>query len=199
MSDFEQRAQEIIEAGKILYQQGLVPATSGNFSARLTDGNVAITVSGRHKGRLTETDIMMVDAQGNPLDARKPSAETGLHIQIYQHFPDVGAILHPHSMNAVVLSRRCSECVTLTDYELLKAFPGINSHKVTLSVPVFPNDQNILRLMNKVAQYLAHTEMVCGYIIAGHGFYTWGKTIYDALRHVEALDYLLGCELRQGE
>ena len=198
MSDFEQRAQEIIEAGKIMYQQGLVPATSGNFSARLSNGNIAITVSGRHKGRLMETDIMIVDSQGKPLDARQPSAETDLHIQIYQHFPDVGAILHPHSMNAVLLSRRCPDCVILTNYELLKAFPGINSHAVTLSVPVFANDQNIPRLMNKVDGYLAHTEMVFGYIIAGHGFYTWGRTITDALHHVEALDYLFGCELRQG-
>jgi methylthioribulose-1-phosphate dehydratase len=199
MNDFEQRAQEIIEAGKILYQQGLVPATSGNFSARLRDGNVAITVSGRHKGRLTETDIMIVDAQGNPLDARQPSAETGLHIQIYQHFPAVGAILHPHSMNAVLLSRRCSNCITLTDYELLKAFAGINSHAVTLKIPVFPNDQNIMQLRNNVARCLVQTEMVYAYIIAGHGFYTWGTTISDALRHVEALDYLFGCELRQGD
>jgi methylthioribulose-1-phosphate dehydratase len=199
MNNFKKLAQEIIEVGHILYQQGLVPATSGNFSARLTDGNIAITVSGTHKARLTETDIMIVDAQGNPLDERRPSAETGLHIQIYQHFPEVGAILHPHSMNAVLLSRRCPDCVILTDYELLKAFPEVDSHAVNLNIPVFANDQNIPRLRDKVGKYLARREMVFGYIIAGHGFYTWGTTLNDALRHVEALDYLLGCELRQGE
>jgi methionine salvage enolase-phosphatase E1 len=35
----------------------MVPATSGNFSARLPDNNMAITVSGRHKGRLTAAEI----------------------------------------------------------------------------------------------------------------------------------------------
>jgi methylthioribulose-1-phosphate dehydratase len=35
-----------------------------------------------------------------------------------------------------------------------------------------------------------------GYIIAGHGLYAWGKSIPDALRHLEALDYLFECELR---
>lgn len=199
MPYFEQSAQEIIAAGQTLYQQGLVPATSGNFSARLEDGNIAITVSGKHKGKLQKEDIMVVDPQGNPLEAKQPSAEMGLHVQIYQHFPDVGAILHPHSLNSVLLSRRGQKVVTLSDYELLKAFPGIDSHQVTVKIPVFANDQYIPRLVKEVGEYLATHELVFGYIIAGHGFYTWGKTMSDALRHVEALEYLFACELKQGE
>ena len=46
MSNLEQRIEELVEAGLALHAQGLVPATSGNFSARLDDGNYAITVSG---------------------------------------------------------------------------------------------------------------------------------------------------------
>ena len=45
-------AQQLIEAGRFINSQGWVPATSGNFSARLADGSIAITVSGRHKGHL---------------------------------------------------------------------------------------------------------------------------------------------------
>lgn len=197
MNDFEERAQEIIDAGRILSEQGLVPATSGNFSARLSDGNIAITVSGKHKGKLTPADIMIVNPEGKPLEAKQPSAEMGLHIQIYRHFPDVGAILHPHSLNSVLLSRRSLKAVILKDYELLKAFPSIDSHQVTVTIPVFPNDQDIPRLMNEVELYLTAQQPVFGYIIAGHGFYTWGRIMNDALRHVEALDYLFACELRQ--
>jgi len=197
MAHFEKCADQIIAAGKTLYQQGLVPATSGNFSARLEDGNIAITVSGKHKGKLTREDIMIIDSQGNPLEGKKPSAETGLHVQIYQHFTNVGAILHPHSLNAVLISRVCQQMVSLHNYELLKAFAGINSHEVTVNVPIFPNNQDIPTLMRQVADYLAKQEPIYAYIIAGHGFYTWGKTMEDTLRHVEALDYLLACELSQ--
>jgi methylthioribulose-1-phosphate dehydratase len=35
-----------------------------------------------------------------------------------------------------------------------------------------------------------------GYLITGHGFYTWGRGVEEALRHVEALDFLFECELR---
>ena len=198
MNDFSQRAHEIIEAGRSLYQLGLVPATSGNFSARLSDGHIAITVSGRHKGRLSEADIMVVDAQGRPLDARQPSAETGLHTQIYRHFPETGAILHPHSMNAVLLSQRYPDFVRLSNYELLKAFPGITSHSASVVVPVFANDQDIPRLAAKVQHYLDNNEVIYGYIIANHGLYTWGRSMADALRHIEAFEYLFACTLQSG-
>lgn len=198
MNDFSQRAHDIIEAGRTLYQMGLVPATSGNFSARLANGSIAITVSGRHKGKLSEADIMLIDTDGSPLDARQPSAETGLHTQIYRHFPEIGAVLHPHSMNAVLLSQRHPDFVSLSNYELLKAFPGISTHATSVVVPVFENDQDIPRLAARVQNYLDHNETVYGYIIANHGLYTWGRDMAEALRHIEAFEYLFACKLQSG-
>lgn len=72
-------AGELIDAGRFIDHKGWVPATSGNFSARLSDGTIAITVSGKHKGRLQTDDIMRIDAGGRSLDGKKPSAETLLH------------------------------------------------------------------------------------------------------------------------
>jgi methylthioribulose-1-phosphate dehydratase len=196
MSEFQSRAQELIEAGKQLYAQGLVPATSGNFSARLSNGQLAITVSGRHKGKLGKEDIMRVDAEGLSADERRPSAETLLHVYIYRRYPEAQVVLHPHSVSATVLSRLCDEWLSLQDYEILKAFPGINTHDCTVKIPVFDNDQDITRLAQKVDACLADHEPVPGYLIRGHGFYTWGNSLEDALRHVEAFEFLFECELR---
>jgi methylthioribulose-1-phosphate dehydratase len=196
VSNFPQQAQVLVEAGKELYRLGMVPATSGNFSARLDDGNIAITVSGRHKGRLTIDDIMLIDANGKPLDDRRPSAETLLHVQIYRRFPEINVVLHPHSVNATLLSRLQKAHLKLQDYELLKAFPGIDSHDCLVTVPVFANDQNIERLSAKVDDYMQQADVVHGYLIAGHGFYTWGNSAEDVMRHVEAFEFLFDCELR---
>lgn len=198
-NEFKQRALELIEAGRMLYEKGMVPATSGNLSARLSDGSVAITVSGRHKGRLKLEDIMRVDTDGKSLDERKPSAETLLHTQIYRRLPDTGAVLHPHSVNATVLSRRhaCAP-VILQNYELLKAFPGVATHASKIHVPVFGNDQNIERLAGEVDAYMSSHDAVYGYLIASHGFYTWGTTVDEALNRVEAFEFLFECEVRGG-
>lgn len=196
MNEFRSYAKALIEAGHQLYTQNMVPATSGNFSARLSDGNLAITVSGAHKGKLGPDDIMEVDAEGQSLDDRRPSAETLLHVNIYRRFPDARVVLHPHSVNATVLSQLCDEWLALQDYELLKAFPGIDTHACTVNIPVFHNDQNIPRLAEKVDRCLAVLDHPPGYLIRGHGFYTWGNSMEDALRHVEAFEFLFDCELR---
>lgn len=196
MDDFAQKAQELVNAGRELYAMGLVPATSGNFSARLDDDNLAITVSGRHKGKLTSDDIMRVNAAGESLDGKQPSAETLLHTGIYQRYSEARVILHPHSVSATLLSRVSGDWLLLQDYEILKAFPGIDTHAGTLRVPVFANDQDITRLAAEVDACLDSLEAAHGYLIRGHGFYTWGSSIEDAMRHVEAFEFLFDCELR---
>lgn len=194
--DFITAATALCDAGRFIDSKGWVPATSGNFSVRLPDGTIAITTSGKHKGCLQVDDIMLIDADANSLDGKKPSAETGLHTSLYKHFPDVHAVLHPHSINAVLVSRLFDDACVLEDYELLKALHGVTTHETRCVIPIFSNDQDIPRLASQVERYLDTVSECYGYIIAGHGLYTWGVSIPEALRHLEALDYLFDCELR---
>lgn len=196
VEDFEQLADALIDAGKFIDSRGWVPATSGNFSARLADGRIAMTVSGRHKGRLTRDDIMLVDADGLSLDGKKPSAESFLHVALYRRYPEIGAVLHPHSPGSVVISRLFDKELILEGYELLKALKGIHTHEVRVVVPIFANDQDIPRLAGRVDEYLDEFGDILAYIIAGHGFYTWSDTVAGALHQVEALEYLFEIEAR---
>ena len=140
---------------------------------------------------------MRVDEQGHSLDGKKPSAETLLHTSLYRRYDWIESVLHPHSPNATVVSRLFAHEVVLQDEELLKAMEGVNTHEKRVVVPIFPNDQNIPRLSLKVDEYIEmHGDDIYGYIIAGHGFYTWGMSVEHALRHVEALEYLFDIELR---
>jgi methylthioribulose-1-phosphate dehydratase len=189
-------ARQLIDAGRFIDSKGWVPATSGNFSARLPDGTIAITVSGKHKGQLELDDIMLIDADANSLDGKKPSAETVLHTSLYKRFPDTQSILHPHSLNATLVSRIFKSEIVLEDYELLKALCGITTHESRVVVPIFANDQNIPRLAELVEQYLDSHAPCHAYIIAGHGLYTWGTSVQETLRHLEALDFIFDCELR---
>ncbi len=195
-SDFQAKAAGLIEAGRFFFRRGWVPATSSNFSARLDGEQAAVTRSGAHKGRLAGDDIMRVDLAGNSLEAgKRPSAETLLHTTLYGRDPAVGCVLHTHSVNATVLSRLSGDVLEFSDYELQKAFSGVTTHAGRLQVPVFENDQDIPRLAARVLAWLEHHPETYGYLIAGHGLYTWGAGIADAVRHVEAFEFLLECEL----
>lgn len=191
------RTAEIVEAGRLLYARGQVPATSGNLSARLGAERVAITASGRHKGMLRPEDVLVVDLEGRPVGSElRPSAETLLHLQLYRRSAEVGAVLHTHSLPTTLLSRLVGTAVELAGYELLKALRGIGTHDTRVVVPVFPNTQDIAALARQVDAYMAGGEAVWGYLISGHGFYTWGRDMQEALRHLEAFEFLFECELR---
>ena len=190
-------AGNIIVNVRELSQRGWTPATSSNFSERIDDRHVAITVSGRDKGKLTEADIMVVDLDGQPVaTSLKSSAETLLHTQLYKRFPEVGCVLHTHSMVQTVASRLYagSGHVHLEGYELLKAFVGNTTHDTELDVPVFSNTQDMHTLAAQVDTLLDHQPM-WGYLIDGHGLYAWGRDMAEARRHLEAFEFLLACEL----
>lgn len=178
---------------------GWMPATSGNFSMRLGDGRAAITASGAHKGQLTHDDVLTIDlADGRALDTtRRPSAETLLHVQIYRHFSDAGAVLHTHSHNQSVASRlfAADGVVQLRGWELQKAIHGFDSHDATLDIPVFPNSQSMPELAACVDAWLDAGRALHAYLIDGHGLYAWGRDMREARRHLEALDFMLACEL----
>ncbi len=190
-------ADEIIVNVRELAERGWTPATSSNFSCRMDATNVAITVSGRDKGRLVAADIMVVDVDGNPVaTTQKSSAETLLHTQLYKRFPEIGCVLHTHSLNQTVASRlyAAKGAMRLEGYELLKAFAGNTTHDTLLDLPVLPNTQDMPELAARVETLLDAGPM-WGYLIEGHGLYAWGRDMAEARRHLEAFEFLLACEL----
>lgn len=192
--------QDLIKVAHFCAMKGLVPATSGNFSARLENREILISVSGKDKATLTEGDLMLVDFLGRAKDSNlKPSAETLLHTQIYRTFPNAKFIAHFHSSSSAVLSKvllkKGIKLVKLEGFELLKALSGVSTHDHTEIVPIFPNNQDIEELadlIQPVIDKLANSEKpLHAYLIAGHGLYTWGNTVSETIRHVDALNTLI--------
>ncbi|MBC7800893.1 MAG: methylthioribulose 1-phosphate dehydratase [Gemmatimonadaceae bacterium] len=189
--------QAIVQAGQRMDARGWVPATAGNLSVRLADGRIAITRSGTHKGFLDAAAIMVVNAEGAPeVAGDRPSAETGLHCQLYRLFPLAGAVLHGHSVPATVLSMAVTDpMLSVAGYELLKAFEGQSTHAATLTLPLFDNDQDITRLAAIAEPHLPACRL--GYLIRGHGAYVWGPDMPTTLARLEGLEFLLACELER--
>ncbi len=105
-------------------------------------------------------------------------------------------MLHTHSLPAALLSQltRDEEQVLLSGWELLKGLRGIDTHEVEISLPVFPNSQDMQALATRVEQSLSRERSCYGFLLAGHGLYAWGKDIPEAKRHLEVFEYLLQCQ-----
>ena len=97
---------EIVEAGKRMLHKGLVIGASGNISIRISgEDKIVITPSQIKYDKIGVNDIVVVDFKKNVLEGdRSPSVETGMHIGVYETRPDVGAIVHTHSVYASAIA-----------------------------------------------------------------------------------------------
>ncbi|MDJ0834966.1 MAG: methylthioribulose 1-phosphate dehydratase [Acidobacteriota bacterium] len=191
---FKETATNLAQAVRFLAERGWTPATSSNFSARLPFPNrIAISRSGIDKYTFGSEHVMVVDNAGEavaPADAR-PSAETLLHTLLYKWDQSIGAVLHTHSLHGTVLSIEAGDALRISGFEILKGLAGNITHDMTEVVPILPNSQDMTELAAQVSERLKPETH--GFLIAGHGLYTWGKTIADARRHVETFEFLFDC------
>jgi methylthioribulose-1-phosphate dehydratase len=182
--------------------QGWCQGTGGNFSLALSRDpmRLLITRSGVDKRGLKPQDLMLVGEDAGPVpgETGRPSAETALHCRIVA-ITGAASVLHVHSVANTLLSERFVEKggFTLRGYEMLKGLQGVTTHETEVFVPIFANSQDIPRLAEGVAELLAKHSDVRGFLLAGHGLYTWGGSLEEARRHVEIFEFLFECVARR--
>jgi len=196
---FADARAQIIAAGRWLDSKGWAPATAGNYSMRLADDSFAITVSGWHKGRLTDDGVMRVDADGSSLDGKKPSAETALHMALYARFPQVNAVLHSHSPEAVGMSRAYATApgYRLAGHEMLKVLPGFTTHDAAFDLPIVDNSQDMADIIAALEPAMLAPAPPPAYLIRGHGLYGWGRDMAEAERVIEGVEWMIAAELAE--
>jgi len=190
---------QLVEVSRRCYERGWALGTSGNFSAVSSRRplRLVITASAAPKGRLRAADILQCDERGAVVGrgraaARRPSAETLLHMEIAR-LRRAGAVLHTHSVWATVLSDAYAGAggICLEGYEMLKGLSSVRSHDYREWIPIVRNDQDMPRLASSIRNVLERFPATHAVLLCRHGLYTWGDTLEEAERHVEILEFLL--------
>lgn len=191
---------DLLKACDFIAKRNLCPATGGNFSLREADNTICMSASGKDKSNLSEKDFVLCDLDGQWLSGEgKPSAEAGLHGMIYQLSPATHCVLHTHSMPVTVLSMLpdTGNKISFQGYEMQKTIAGFQSHEETLDLYVFDNNQHIPTLAAEVKSLWEVAQRASGLIVRGHGLYSWGRSVHEAKRHMEGLEFLVECELNR--
>lgn len=186
--------EELAAVIRAYHTKGWSPATSTNYSFRMEDNPAVIYVSksGIDKSQFQADDFMEVDFNGAALPSYagiRPSAETLIHCQLYTLFPDMFCILHSHSVYSVLQSMKNNMDVKLEGYEVLKGFDGITTHETQVQVPIFDNTQDMSAFSNLLKNENSRLT-VPAFIMRKHGTYAWGKSLFEAKRHLETAEYL---------
>ena len=94
--------EQVLEANLALPRHGLVTFTWGNVSGIDRElGLVAIKPSGVSYDALRAEDIVILTLDGERAEGTlRPSSDTATHLALYQHYPELGGIVHTHSTHA---------------------------------------------------------------------------------------------------
>lgn len=96
--------QEVIDTALSMSRSGLSPGRSGNVSRRF-GGGMLITPTGMAYESLQPADVVYVAPDGTVVEgSRRPSSEWHFHLAAYAARSDLAAVVHTHSMHAVVLA-----------------------------------------------------------------------------------------------
>jgi L-ribulose-5-phosphate 4-epimerase len=103
--------EQIVQAARRAYGNGLQSGNGGNLSARVPDERIVlIKPSGCSFGEVTAENLVAVDFEGRVIEgAGKPSRELRTHLEIYRLRSDVHGILHSHSPWAIACAELFSE------------------------------------------------------------------------------------------
>lgn len=176
--------QAIVEAGRLCYAQGLMPANNGNISARMGQDRIVITPSTLCKGRLELDDLLVTDLDGNLLKAdprkrRRISSETPMHLEVYRQRPDIRAAIHAHPAHATALTVAGIPFPVDVLPELLEGLGPVP----TTDFATPSTDENAYAIREHI---VGHDAV----LIRNHGAITVGRDLDEALINLERIEHV---------
>lgn len=171
--------QDILEAGRRLFQQGFAAANDGNLSTKVSDRCIWATPSGVSKGFMTEDMLIKLDLDGNIIEGTcEPSSEIKMHLKIYREAPEILSVAHAHPPVSSAFAAAglpldkalLQETVVLLGVIPVAPFALPGSDALADSVVPFLSDYN-------------------GLLLEHHGTVAWGGSMMQALQRLERIEY----------
>ncbi|QUP87463.1 methylthioribulose 1-phosphate dehydratase [Exiguobacterium sp. PFWT01] len=194
----QERWVELADIKDELAARDWFPGTSGNLAIRVSDDPLTflVTASGRDKRKRTNEDFVLVDATGQLIGEQsgKPSAETLLHVEIFNN-TNATCSLHVHTVDNNVISElyAAQGHVTFTGQEIIKAL-GYWEETASVRIPIIENHADIPTLARAFAPHV--TSDAGAVLIRNHGITVWGETPAAAKRYLEAYEFLFSYSLK---
>jgi len=174
----DQRAA-VAQACRELLATGLLRGTSGNLSVRDPEsGTIAITPTGVGYAGMRDSDVAVLSPDGAHLDGElRATSEVALHLGVYRARPDVGAVVHTHSMFATTFAV-LGEQIPPVHYLIVRAGEA---------VPVAPYARfGSAELAESCVRTLGNGFAV---LLANHGVVAVGADLALARAGAEAVEY----------
>jgi len=178
MNDSPNKAEDLAQFCKRLYQKEYIAGVEGNLSIRLDQNRFIITPGGLNKGYIAADDMVICDRSGTRLEgAHDPSSEVKIHAAAYRYRSDVNAVCHAHPVYATSFS---VAGVSFNEAVLPEFVVAVGiAPLVKYATP--GSDRLAANLAEVVAKYDA-------FLLQAHGTVTLGASMMEAFNRTEMLE-----------
>lgn len=186
MTDFLAERTEVLEAVRRIVELGLVAHASGNVSRRIVasggDGDgrelYAVTASRVPYHRFTLDDVLVVDGEVEPVVGDGvPSSESLAHLAVYRARPDVGAVIHTHSVYASAFAAAGQSIPCILDEQVVVLGGEVACAEYGASASQGLADAAVAAMGDRAAALLRH-----------HGVIGAGRDLEEAVAVVELVE-----------
>jgi L-fuculose-phosphate aldolase len=187
MENERQLRADIVEVGRRLWVRGYTASNDGNISARLDGGRLLMTPASVCKGFMTPEMMVVTDGEGRVLSAapgRRPSSEMLMHLVVYRHRPDVGAVVHAHPPTATGFA---VAGIALDRAVLAEVVTTLGS--IPLADYGTPSTQELASTVEPFVR--AHDAL----LLANHGALALGQDVFAAYYKMETIEHFAGISL----
>ena len=189
----EEIKKQVCEANLQLVAAGLVIQTWGNASAVVRDlGVLVIKPSGvPYAGMQPEHMVVVSLATGQAVaGSLKPSSDTPTHLELYRAFPDLGGVVHTHSLHATAWAQACRKIpsygTTQADYWYGEVPCTRALTPAEIQTDYEKNTGAVIIETFQTLKPLEHPAV----LVASHGPFTWGPDVAAAVRNAEILEFV---------
>lgn len=178
-------ADQLVMFMERIYGYGMTTTSGGNLSILDDNGDIWITPGSIDKGSLTRHDMICIKPDGTIIGNHKPSSEYPFHQHIYKTRPDIKAVLHAHPPALVAFSivRKLPSTSLIPNVKFSCGEIGMAKYGL-------PGSQD---LGDKIS-----AEFAKGFntvILENHGVVIGAKTMFDAFKSFETLDFSARLEI----
>lgn len=170
--------KEVLQANLALKEWGLVRLTWGNASGIDRErGLVVIKPSGVAYETMTEKDMVVMDLDGNIVEGNlKPSSDAPTHLELYRHFPQIGGVVHTHSVYATAFAQARREIPAMGTTHADHFYGNIPCTD-DMSPEEIQKDYEKNTGTVIVRRFATLNPMqIPAVLVASHGVFTWGKS-----------------------
>ena len=185
--------REVCEANLALVRAGLVIQTFGNASAVDRDrGVMVIKPSGVPYASLKPTQMVEVSLSTGEVvsGTLRPSSDTPTHLELFRAWPDLGGIVHTHSLYATAWAQAKRDIPALgTTHADYFGGPVPCTRPMRAAEIRTEYELNTGRVI--VERFRGISPLACpGVLVASHGPFAWGRKVEDAVHHAEIVEFL---------